>query len=431
MDVYTTKHILIKISDSPLASGGEGEVRDIISAPEQYKGTCAKIYYQAKRTPQRAAKIRYMVNNPPSRIRGEGFMIGWPIECLADNNGAFIGFLMPLAFPGSKELVYLTSRKINKKLSKEWFDRFDRSRGAGALISRLKLICNISIPIYWLHLTGRYVLKDFKPANVLITYNGKVTIVDMDSIQITENGKLLYPGLAATPDYIPTEFYRQGIGNKRSDILSVSWDRFALGVVFYELLFGLHPYVVTPKALNDTNEIYKNISNGLFPFGENADKIESYPDWHNKFDILPSSVQELFLRTFSSDYNNRPGAEEWLKTISGIVKDEERKPIPKSESNPKPKPTPNPEPKPIPETESRPKPNPEPRPKPTPNPDSKPEPQAPASMSKGEIIVKCLLTAGAIALAVWLWFGLGWRAGVPAAPILCITIRNIWKMDFD
>ena len=46
MDIYTSKHELIKISDSPLASGGEGEVREIISSPAQYKGTCAKIYYQ-------------------------------------------------------------------------------------------------------------------------------------------------------------------------------------------------------------------------------------------------------------------------------------------------------------------------------------------------------------------------------------------------
>ena len=60
MDIYTSKHELIKISDSPLASGGEGEVREIISSPAQYKGTCAKIYYQQKRTTQQAGKIKYM-----------------------------------------------------------------------------------------------------------------------------------------------------------------------------------------------------------------------------------------------------------------------------------------------------------------------------------------------------------------------------------
>ena len=42
MDIYTSKHELIKISDTPLASGGEGEVREVMSAPIQYKGTCAK-----------------------------------------------------------------------------------------------------------------------------------------------------------------------------------------------------------------------------------------------------------------------------------------------------------------------------------------------------------------------------------------------------
>lgn len=166
---------------------------------------------------------------------------------------------MPLAFPDSKQLVNLVAPKLNKKLPDEWFVRYDRGNGKYSLISRLKLICNISIPIHLLHSTKRYVLKDFKPENVLITHDGKVTIVDMDSVQISENGKLLYPGTAATANYIPPELYKQGIGKNKEDILTVSWDRFALGVVFYQLLFGLHPYVVTPyvSSASDTNEIFK------------------------------------------------------------------------------------------------------------------------------------------------------------------------------
>lgn len=356
MDIYTSKHELIKISDSPLASGGEGEVREIISSPAQYKGTCAKIYYQQKRTTQQAGKIKYMVNNPPAKVKGDGFLIGWPVEYITDKNGGFLGFLMPLAFPDSKQLVNLVAPKLNKKLPDEWFVRYDRGNGKYSLISRLKLICNISIPIHLLHSTKRYVLKDFKPENVLITHDGKVTIVDMDSVQISENGKLLYPGTAATANYIPPELYKQGIGKNKEDILPVSWDRFALGVVFYQLLFGLHPYVVTPyvSSASDTNEIFQNISNDLFPFGANTNKIKSYPDLHKKFTVLPPPVQRLFLRTFSLDYNNRPSAEEWGKTIHDIVVEAEKTPIPK----PKPQPRPAPKPKPTPKPQPTPQPHP-------------------------------------------------------------------------
>ncbi|MCM1176204.1 MAG: hypothetical protein NC335_00455 [Bacteroides sp.] len=344
MDIYTSKYELIKISDTPLASGGEGEVREILSAPAQYKGTCAKIYYQQKRTPQQAGKIKYMANNPPAKVKGGGFLIGWPVECITDKNGAFLGFLMPQAFPNSKQLVNLVAPKLNKKLPDEWFMRYDRGNGKYALISRLKLICNISIPIHLLHSTRRYVLKDFKPENVLITHDGKVTIVDMDSVQISENGKLLYPGTAATANYIPPEFYKQGVGKNKGDLLTLSWDRFALGVVFYQLLFGLHPYVVTPyvSCASDTNEIFQNISNDLFPFGSNTNKIKSYPELHKKFTVLPPPVQRLFLRTFSLDSSNRPGADEWGKTIREIVLEAEKAHVPQPQPRPQPKPDPIP-----------------------------------------------------------------------------------------
>lgn len=343
MDTYTSKHELIKLSDSPLASGGEGEVREIVSGPVKYNGACAKIYYQKKRTPQQEGKIKYMVNNPPAKVREGGFLIGWPIEYLTDRTGAFFGFLMPKAFPDSKQLVNLVTPKLNKNLPSEWFVRYDRSNGKYSLVSRLKLICNISIPVHLLHSTHRYVIKDLKPENILITHDGKVTIVDMDSVQISENGRLLYPGTAATANYIPPEFYSQGVGKNEKDILPVSWDRFALGVVFYQLLFGLHPYVVTPYVSAETNDIFKNISNDLFPFGVNTDKIKSYPDLHKKFEVLPPPVQQLFMRTFTINYNNRPGADEWGKTIYGIVKAAEKKPIPTPEPPPKPKSEPKPE----------------------------------------------------------------------------------------
>ena len=351
MDIYTSKHELIEISDTPLGSGGEGEVREIVSAPVQYKGMCAKIYYQQKRTPQLAGRIKYMVNNPPAKVRGDGFLIGWPVEYITDKNGIFLGFLMPLAFPNSKQLVNLIAPKLNKKLPDEWFMRYDRGNGKYALISRLKLICNISIPIYLLHSTKRYVLQDIKPENILVTHDGKVTVVDMDSIQISENGKLLYSGTSMTANYIPPEFYKQGVGKNKGDILTVSWDRFSLGVVFYQLLFGLHPYVVTPyvSSASDTNEIFQNISNDLFPFGVNASKIKSYPELHKKFTHLPSSVQRLFLRTFSLDCSNRPGADEWGKTIREIVLAAEKTPVPQPKPRPKPEPKPRPKPEPKPE----------------------------------------------------------------------------------
>lgn len=94
----------------------------------------------------------------------------------------------------------------------------------------------------------------------------------MDSVQISDQNKLLYAGTAATPNYIPPEYY---IAPNKDEKQNSSWDDFALGVIFYQVLIGLHPYVVTPCNLaeNATNEIYSNITKYLFPFGENKIKF--------------------------------------------------------------------------------------------------------------------------------------------------------------
>lgn len=386
MIVYTREKEVITLEDSAFSSGGEGEVRSVKTAPIRFKNVCVKIYYQAKRSKQQENKINFMVANPPAKVEGSGFMIGWPIATIYDKASNFLGFVMPLAPKGSKQLVNLTALKLNKKLDQVWFDKYDRAIGKNAMIARLKLINNISIPIHLLHSTGKYVLKDFKPQNVLVTHNGRVTIVDMDSVQITENSRLLFPGTAATDLYMPTEFYTDNVGHNANMPLNKSWDLFAIGVVFYQLMFGLHPFVVTPWVLKDDscNEISQNIAQGLFPFGDKQHKVRGYPEPHNNFKIIPANVQILFKRTFSNNPTSRPSAEEWGKTIHAILAtakpDANPKPVPRPKSEP-PQPRPSPSPKPVPEPYPIPSPNPKPVPKPTPNP--KPVPPSPPKSEKG------------------------------------------------
>ena len=348
MLVYTKEKEAITLEDSVFSSGGEGEVRYVKKAPERFKNVCVKLYYQAKKTKQQEDKINFMVANPPATVEGAGFIIGWPIATIYDNASEFLGFMMPLAPEGSKQLVNLTALKLNNKLDQVWFDKYDRSIGKNSMIARLKLINNIAIPIHLLHSTGKYVMKDIKPQNILVTHNGRVTIVDMDSVQITNNYRLLFPGPAATESYMPMEFYTDNVGHHANEPLNQSWDLFALGVVFYQLMFGLHPFVVTPWALKDDscNEISQNIAQGLFPFGSMAHKVKSYPDIHNKFNIIPANLQSLFKRAFDTTPNSRPSAEEWGKTIHAILAtakpDPNPKPVPKPQPRPKPQPTPEP-----------------------------------------------------------------------------------------
>lgn len=322
MIVYTSKNESIVLSDDAMSSGGEGEIHSVVYKPARFgNNICVKIYFKPKRTTQLENKLNYMVANPPNQIYSANNMIGWPLDVVYDNQKNFIGFVMPLAYSGSEPLIVMTAKKLSKKLNPVWFDKYDRSLGAVSMIARLKLICNIAIPIHILHSTRKYVLKDFKPENVLVTYDGKVTLVDMDSVQITENGRMLFPGTAATPNYIPPEYYTRGIGKNIRIPIENSWDYFAIGVVFYQVIFGLHPYVVMPAVIkDDCNEIFQNIAQNLFPFGANAARISNYPPPHKNFTRLPVELQTLFKNAFSDDTNARPKLEMWVKVIKSVIK---------------------------------------------------------------------------------------------------------------
>lgn len=338
MIVYTSKKEKVILADEPLASGGEGEVRKVTSCPSRFDNVCAKVYFKPKQTNKQEQKIRFMVDNPPSNVK-KGMMLAWPLDTIYTSEGKFMGFLMPLAFPGSKQLIILTLPKLKKAYKAEWY-KFDKEIDIRmALVSRMKLINNIAIPVHSLHATGKYVLKDFKPENVLVTPTGQITIVDMDSIQICENGKLLFPGTAATEDYMPPEFYNQKVGTDEKKPLEKSWDNFAVSEVFYQLMFGLKPYAVTPKTESEDGTIRYCISHNLFPFGKNASQIAKVPAPHNNFKVVPQPVQDLFIRAFGDDPNNRPQAMEWGKTIHSVLRSIDDGPTP-----PPPPQTPSPKP---------------------------------------------------------------------------------------
>lgn len=328
MIVYTSRNEVLTLADKAVSSGGEGEIHSVVSKPSRFGNICVKIYFKAKRTNQLEKKLKYMVANPPHQITSASNMIGWPLDVIYDGQKKFIGFVMPLAFNNSEPLIVLTAKNLSKKLNPIWADKYDRRLGAVSMMARLKLICNIAIPIHLLHSTNKYVLRDFKPENVLVTCDGKVTLVDMDSVQITEESNLLLPKMLfpastlGTPGYMPPEHYTRNVGKSIDTPIIKSWDYFSIGVVFYQVIFGLHPYVVTPLIARDanSNEIFQNIAQNLFPFGANASKVRSYPPPHNNFGRTPIELQTLFRNAFSDNPNIRPSLEQWVKTIKDVLK---------------------------------------------------------------------------------------------------------------
>jgi serine/threonine protein kinase len=299
----------LTLEDAPFASGGEGELYRII-APSAYKSSVAKLYFKEKRTAKQEEKIKYLIENPPELAQQEGHQAVIWLEDSAYEAGNFIGFIMPFA-KGAK-LEILCSNRIPKQFVNDW-KRFSLKVPAARDL-RLKICFNIATAVYKIHKTQKYVLVDLKPDNIIIQPNGYISIVDIDSVQVVENERLIFPARVATPEFSPPEYYGEAKPGKT--VIFETWDRFGLAVIFYKLLFGIHPYAGTSLPPNDIFvNLQDKIKAGLFvhsPMKKGSFKV--IPPPHKAFLSLPVHVQNLFVRCFEYGHENfyeRPTANEW------------------------------------------------------------------------------------------------------------------------
>ncbi|RKZ92578.1 MAG: hypothetical protein DRR19_03855 [Candidatus Parabeggiatoa sp. nov. 1] len=325
----TSQNQKIRVQDTPLSNAGaEGQVHRIL-APSSYQNHCVKIFHPPKRTPECEQKIAYMVNHLPSELKGETYMICWPTE-LIYQNGQFVGFIMALAFEGSLQIYELCRPILKNNLPNEWH-KFDLTTDNGVIL-RLKLCVNIAIAVHKIHSLNHYVLVDMKPQNMLVTEEGKISIIDLDSIQIANNSNLepvqsvngskvstvIHPSHAVTAEYIPPEGY-QNNWHPSKNYIPISWDRFSMAVIFYEVLFGLPPFSATyGEQYADCDTIPDKIQNGLFPHGSKSKYITCLPKWHHNFQQIPEPLKILFLKAFEEGHHKpseRPSAEIWGQVL--------------------------------------------------------------------------------------------------------------------
>ena len=304
----------IELAEHPFASGGEGVLYSVLG-PTTWMPCVAKIFYSHKRTAERAAKLQYQLEYPPLMTNQEHCPISWVQALLHDKEGNFVGFLMPRA--RGEKLEILTAPKLPKSLGPVW-QRLQLG-SVQALRLRLKVCYNIAIAVQLLHATQRYVLVDLKPDNIIIKPNGLVTIVDTDSVEVVEHGKTRFAATVVTPEYTPSEYY-QGVRPKQVS-LTTAWDNFGLAVIFYRLLFGVHPFAATAHApYEQLTDLGDKIKAGLFVHNPNHQaNFRVVPPPHQAFWQQDKALQQLFQQAFSDGHQQpaqRPSAYIWAQTIA-------------------------------------------------------------------------------------------------------------------
>ena len=302
------------ILSKKIAKGGEGEVYEISGDINN----CVKIYHDRIRSQEKEEKIKYMVLNPPEDLQGITYKICWPKDVIY-KEGEFVGFIMPKAFDDSLLPYHLCQPLIPKKLNVKWHATFDRKTFKG-ITSRLKLSVNIVALVNRIHSTNKYIIVDLKPQNLLVTAFGKVSIIDLDSVQIVENKKVLFKAPVSTPEYTPPE--ASEIIKVKSTI-SKDWDVFSLGVLVYEILCGIHPYVGSAKPpYQNLNTIQEKIKVNLTHITKGESAFSVLPPLHKSFYDYDTDLITIFKRIFKPyilNVSERPKLEDFGGTLFNAV----------------------------------------------------------------------------------------------------------------
>ena len=302
----------IEIDAVPFAAGGEASLHRI-RKPAHLSGHLAKIYRSERLNDERRQRVKYLAANRPHVEDTNGHKVLIWIESLILTSGGIVGFTMHEV--AGLPLERLCHSGHMKSLHADWrkFD-WSSSEWQGA---RVKLCFNIAAALHNLHSLGRYVLADMKPENIIVRTNGLLSLIDLDSVGVIENGRLLFTPPVATPDYTPPEGRDMARG---AEAATEAWDRFSLAVILYRVLCGIHPFTGSclPPYENCCSCVDK-MQAGLFPHSPHVRRTyRVVPPPHGRFAQLKPAVQSLFLRCFGDGHGNprlRPSASEWCEVL--------------------------------------------------------------------------------------------------------------------
>lgn len=288
----------------PLTLGpliGHGGEANVYAAGKAGKWV-AKLYHDP--TPERAAKLRQMIANPPadpSSAAGH-ISIAWPAELITDTNRQVAGFLMPAV---DQRASVPSFRLYNPR------DRLATWPGFGWEYL-LRAAANLAGVVRALHARG-YVIGDLNESNILVTNTALVTLVDCDSMQVPAGGAGLFRCTVGKAEYTPPELQ----GHRFAGVTrTTEQDAFGLAVLVHLLLMeGVHPYQGVWRGAGAPT-VAEHIRAGRCALVPGSGLMP--PPYTLSFETMPPQIRALMLRCFGDGQRNpaaRPSAAEWQRAL--------------------------------------------------------------------------------------------------------------------
>ena len=330
-----------------IGGGGEGDIYEVPSSAD----LVAKIW--ANPDAPRVRKMRVLLSHPPrisSRVR-EKIDMAWPTDALYGDDGAMAGYLMPkVSLDDYRELVSfafpVTRRRIEERRGTEFSkeDILDIARNLAGVFLRLH--------------SDNYLIGDVNRANFLVDMNGRIFVIDIDSMQARDpDTDEIHRCTVGTPDFIPPEL----VGKAFRDFDRVeNHDLFGLAVLIFELLMnGVHPYDPIDQTRTPSSGQMRldNIKRGHSPYA-NLDPVQALAisnlkhiadpeiqrssrdrlmteiglaataDFDTILDTrlepwldLSLDLRNLFVQAFAGSGQSRPSAREWIEAIDRVLRD--------------------------------------------------------------------------------------------------------------
>jgi DNA-binding helix-hairpin-helix protein with protein kinase domain/Tfp pilus assembly protein PilF len=301
-DVISPIHRIFHASQSDIVRlgrrigiGAEGEVYEI----QDKSDLVAKVYHEPP-PPEKAEKLVVL-----SRLGNERLfnLSAWPVSTLRDApDGEVVGFMMK-KISQAEEVHALHSPKSR-------LQKFPEASWAFLIY----VAANIARAVAIIHEHG-LVIGDVNPKNILVTRKATVYLLDVDSFQVSADGKT-YRCDGGFPEYTPPEL--QGVAFRDVD-RAQEHDCFGVAAVIFQLLFmGRHPFSGRYLGAGEM-PLERAIREFRFAYGADAEARKMrQPPGTLALDSMPPPLVDLFRRAFLS--TDRPRPREWIEPLDALAK---------------------------------------------------------------------------------------------------------------